>query len=66
MNEKLKYKRYMVFTWTEYDNVKPFSNVSDSFDDIDEARKEALLLGEYCDDGEALFCIFDRIEGVMI
>jgi hypothetical protein len=61
----MKYKRFMVFTWYEYDNVQPFQCFLDSFDSIDDARDCALLAGDYDDEGDPLFCIFDRQEGVM-
>jgi hypothetical protein len=69
MNEKAKYKRYMVFTWSEYDNVAPFQCVADSFDSVEDA-KYFLESSDYVfhtiEDGTPLFCIFDRVEGVMI
>lgn len=68
MNEKVKYKRYMVFTWCEYDNHKPFENVDGSFDSLGDAisflnGSDLLMMNE--EDGTPLYCIFDRIEGCM-
>lgn len=62
----MKYKRFMVFVWSEYDNVSPFQCYVDSFDLIEDARCCALLTSEYDDEGKALFCIFDRQEGVVV
>ena len=71
MKEKTKYKRYMVFTWSEYDNVKPFDTVYDSFDSVDDAKKctegeEESWIFRKDEEGENLFCIFDRFKGVMV
>ncbi len=62
----------MVFTWCEYDNHKPFENVDGSFDSLEDARSflnsgySGYLLMMHEEDGTPLYCIFDRIEGVMI
>jgi hypothetical protein len=69
MSEIIKYKRYMVFSWCEYDNQKPFENVDGSFDTAEEALdlvNSNDLIGRNEEDGAPLYCIFDRIEGVMI
>lgn len=71
MKRNTKYGRYMLFTWNEYDNVEPFSNVhshSDSLECIkDSINCAGFFANERVDEfGEPLFCIFDRIEGVMI
>jgi hypothetical protein len=54
------YKRYMVFTWDDYDNPSPFDCVVGSFDDIESAKD---LFIKRKDFGK---CIFDRIEGIII
>lgn len=61
----------MLFTWYEYDNVRPFSNIhahSDSLDEIkDTINCEGFCKDERVDeDGDLLYCIFDRLEGVMV
>ena len=71
MKTNIKYGRYMLFTWDEYDNVEPFSNVhfhSDSLNEVkDIINSEGFDSSERVDEyGDPLFCIFDRIEGVMI
>lgn len=71
MSEKTKYKRYMIFTWSEYDNVKPFDTVYDSFDGVDDAKKcieseENSWIFTKDENDKNLFCIFDRFKGVMI
>ncbi len=71
MKKKIKYRRYMLFTWYEYDNVEPFSNVhahSDSLEEIKDAINcEGFYKNERVDEyGKPLYCIFDRLEGVMI
>lgn len=70
---KQKYNRYMVFKWTQYDNVDPFGCVQFSSDDLEEAKAaeyEALGGDDQIDSdtGEPFYsaCIFDRIEGVFI
>lgn len=60
------YKRFMVFTWTTYENTEPFFCVHDSFDDKNEAINTANSIGKYEEDGEKLFCVFDRVDGVFI
>lgn len=62
----MEYERYMVFKWSEYDNVSPFECLDRSFSDIGEAKQYTLENGECDDDGYELYCIFDRIDGVMI
>jgi hypothetical protein len=71
MKEKTKYKRYMIFTWSEYDNVAPFDAVYDSFDSVDNAKQcidcdECSWIFKKDEYGNNLFCIFDRFKGVMI
>lgn len=58
----MSYKRYMVFAWTEYDNVPPFHCIEGSFDDLDEAKKFAESLIDI-DDPDGGSCVFDRVEG---
>lgn len=57
----MKYKRYMVFSWSTYDNVDPFGCVDGSFDDFQEAIDLAVSLSE-----NNHSCVFDRIDGVNI
>jgi len=59
---KLNYKRYMVFSWTEYDNVVFSECIKDSFDDLKAARDYILANCEFSEDETPLFCIFDRVE----
>ena len=59
----MAYQRYMVFYWTEYDNVPPFQCIDSSYDDLDEAKAKAKKLKEDDDDGS---CVFDRVKGVII
>ena len=54
MKDKPKYKRFMVFSWSDYDNVDPFGCVNGDYDSKREAKK-ALDKGSY---GR---CIFDRL-----
>lgn len=58
-----KYARFMVFVWGDYDNVDPFSCVSDSFACVNlaEDHMQSLIA-----DGSQNACVFDRIEGVVI
>lgn len=60
------YKRYMVFTYSEYDNVSPFECVDSSFDNAKEAIRQAEHVGRYSEDGMKLYCIFDRVDGVFL
>lgn len=62
----IKYKRFMVFVWSEYDNVAPFNCVQDSFDSIEDAMTLAFLAGGFDEESNPLFCIFDRQEGVIV
>ena len=62
----MKYKRYMVFTWSEVDNVSPFECIDFDDDDLDRARAYVLRNCERGRNGNDLFCIFDRIEGCMV
>lgn len=60
----------MLFTWYEYDNVAPFENVHAHSDSLD-ALKDVISGDGFCKDqiiclGEPRYCIFDRIEGVII
>ena len=59
----MAYQRYMVFTWTEYDNVSPFECVHGSYDDLDKAKAKAKELKE---DEEDYSCVFDRVKGVRV
>lgn len=56
-------KRYMVFEWSEYDNPAPFDCLSRTFDDDKEAVEYATKTGEKDDNGNKLYCVFDRITG---
>ena len=53
-----KYKRYMVFCSSEFDNVEPFDCIPLSTD----SKSEALEYSE----GDYLTVVFDRIEGQII
>jgi hypothetical protein len=55
-----RYMRYMVFEWSEYDNVAPFECCRNSFDNLEEAKS---YLNSIDDEGK---CIFDRVEGIFI
>ena len=58
----MKYKRYMVFEWDEYDNVAPFDCVKSTHSNKEEAVSEfnTVRRRSYgC-------CVFDRVEGVII
>ena len=55
-----RYKRYMIMSWDEYDNVSPFDCVVNSTYDLDLAIK---IYNQLDDHGS---CIFDRVEGVAI
>jgi len=59
----MMYKRYMVFDWSDYDNVGPFDCVYGSFDSIDKAKDFSSSLG---DRYESNSCVFDRVEGKVI
>ncbi len=59
----MAYQRYMVFTWTDYDNVSPFECVDSSYDNLDTAKAKAKKLKE--DEGD-YSCVFDRVKGVRI
>lgn len=68
---KEKYKRYMIFTWSEYDNVSPFDAFYGDFDSLDDAKecvssKENEWIFRKDDDDNSLFCIFDRFKGEII
>jgi len=58
----MKYKRYMVFTWDEYDNSSPFECVDSSFDYLLEAKSREQELKNEAE----LACVFDRIDGVKV
>lgn len=53
----------MVFVWGDYDNVDPFSCVSDSFENETLAEDH---MRSFIADGSQNACVFDRIEGVVI
>jgi len=62
MNTSKKYKRYMVFCWTLFDNSEPF--------DCIEYQSDVLLDAlEFIDNYELsetdAICVFDRVEGVV-
>ena len=59
-----QYKRYMIFTWSDYDNVSPFSCFDSDYDDYAGARMKFEMLKN--DEFEQNACIFDRIEGVIL
>ena len=61
-----RYGRYMVFTWSEYDNVEPFECMEDSFDTEDDAKDCAAAQGSVSEDGTKLYCVFDRVGGVFL
>jgi hypothetical protein len=65
-NQQSKYKRFMVFTWFEYDNVDPFGCVDDSFNTENEAKDYASAHGDVAEDGTKLYCVFDRVGGVFL
>jgi len=58
-----RYNRYMVFTWSEYDNVSPFECVEETFSEKDQAIKYAHQRGNKEEDGTLLYTVFDRVEG---
>lgn len=60
------YKRYMVFSWTTYDNVEPFQCIDFDTDNLEEAKKARDVAIECADEDGPLACIFDRIEGERI
>lgn len=61
----MRFKRYMVFKWYEWDDSCPLDKCEDSFDDLQDAKDK-------CDRTEndmsdfSRTCIFDRVEGVKI
>ena len=59
----MKYERYMVFIYGDYDNVSPFDCMKGSFDSCNEATEFALELIEDMPDS---YIIFDRVEGVVL
>lgn len=54
------FKRYMVFSWDEYDNADPFDCVIFHTDVLEEAKAKAK------DDDSYGVCIFDRVNGTNV
>ncbi len=65
MSKKVKYKRYMVFKWYEWDDCCPLDKCDSSFDDLNDAKAKCTKIESTKDDFSKA-CIFDRVEGAVI
>jgi len=65
-NKDGTYNRYMIFTWSEYDNPSPFECVSGSAHFLVDAVKMYEEAYQAAEDGTPLVCIFDTQERQLI
>ena len=56
------YKRYMIFSWSDFDNVSPFECIDGHTDSLSDAK--VMYSSILTNDGRA--CIFDRVDGLVI